>query len=237
MSTQKSKTRKERKKNKTKSLQNLPQRGISIVFEYARRILNLVTAVGFIVNLATLVERRLPLLYISIGVSILAVLALFVERKYSAFSSRLEVYQKILSGVRKRIDVKDRSVPGAMTATAFAAFARRKAKQRNFATIVLLLSLVVHGVVVLFFKWEPSLGVVTVLVGAGLLLQAGEAAMNYRIRHGLYGTNEYEARQMVIFLINNAESSDLAGGLGAGDLEIDSATEKILQYNWGIATV
>ena len=47
-----------------------------------------------------------------------------------------------------------------------------------------------------------------------VLLVVRERLLEYRIMNGLFGTNAYEARRMVQFMVANAESLDLPRGPG-----------------------
>ncbi len=140
-------------------------------------------------------------------------------------------YERLFSSVI--LKKRDDAVPTAAT-TAITALARRKTGQRRAATIALLVSLAVYAVSRLQLELPLSFAVVATLVGACLMLQLADASLDYRIRHGLYGTNEYEARQIISFALNHAEGTDLGGGLGAADIQIDAATEKLIHENWGV---
>jgi hypothetical protein len=56
------------------------------------------------------------------------------------------------------------------------------------------------------------------LLSLGVLLEIGHQAFLYRLRVGLFGTNEYEVRQLIRFLLAYNTDQDLSGGLGAIDL-------------------
>jgi hypothetical protein len=47
-----------------------------------------------------------------------------------------------------------------------------------------------------------------------VLLVTKEAVLQYRITLGLFGTDEYEARAMIAFLLENAQSTDFTDGTG-----------------------
>jgi hypothetical protein len=51
----------------------------------------------------------------------------------------------------------------------------------------------------------------------------------------LFGTNEYEARQIIHFVLDNADDIDFSGGLGGSRLELDEKTQEILNAAWSPA--
>lgn len=121
------------------------------------------------------------------------------------------------------------------TSTALASFARQRSRERHLAMLVLLLAGGTHTLVA--YQLEISaLWPALLLVGAAVLLQIGDAATGYRLNKGLYGTNEYEARQIILFVLSRTEDADLSGGLGAADIQIDDVTQTILCEAWGLAT-
>lgn len=47
------------------------------------------------------------------------------------------------------------------------------------------------------------------------VIYLNQVILEYRIKKGLYGTNDYEAREIIEFIFTNAEYIDLSGGGGA----------------------
>jgi hypothetical protein len=166
---------------------------------------------------------------------LIAASTLFVLRSTTGrvFKLSLHIYEQLFKVIRPRIS--SISAPTAAT-TAIAALANRKRNQKQIATMVILVSLAIYTIARLWSNLALSVVVIITLAGAALLLQLADAALGYRIHRGLYGTNEYEARQIIYFALSHAEKSDLSGGLGAADMQIDQATEKLVRDNWGVAT-
>lgn len=195
-----------------------------------------VSILNVLVPLAAIVlsgrESKWPLIPMLAIVSLALSVFPYFYRKHRTQSEQFGFYERLLSSIRKK---KDSAAPTAAT-TVIAALARRKTDQRQVATIALLLSLAVYAITRLRLELPLSVAIVAALAGGCILLQLADVALDYRIRRGLYGTNEYEARQIISFALNHAERSNLSGGLGAADIKIDAATEKLVHENWGVAT-
>ena len=149
----------------------------------------------------------------------------------AASAIRPETYARLLSAIWKG----DKAVPTAAT-TAIAALVHRKARQRQTASFVLLAALAAYVFITPVLGLLLSRFVIAIGAGACLLLQSAEFSMSYRVRHGLYGTTEYEARQIIAFILNHADRSDLEGGLGAADIQLNAEAEELIQSNWGMVT-
>jgi hypothetical protein len=105
------------------------------------------------------------------------------------------------------------------------AFANHRLRQRRLAIGIMSLSLGVYIILSTLFHVDPSpTWAIAVLTAATLLLLLSSAAMEYRLRRGWYGTNEYEARQIVHFLLARAGAGGFSGGLGSFTISIDEAT-------------
>jgi hypothetical protein len=94
------------------------------------------------------------------------------------------------------------------------------------AALLLMLLLTVR------YGYEAPLPLRIFLVGAIAVLWVSKLALDYRISRGLFGTNEYEAREIVRFVLRNASDTDLSGGLGARKLDLTPSTETELAAVW-----
>ncbi|WP_318506777.1 hypothetical protein [Photobacterium leiognathi] len=62
-------------------------------------------------------------------------------------------------------------------------------------------------------------------------LTLNQKVLEYRIRNGFYGTNEYEAREIISFIDQNADDNDFGNG---GDKKLFQETDKFNSYETGI---
>ena len=206
---------------------------LSLLIDISKSLAGLIPSVSAMVSIIFGLKESRWALVISIsmiGLFIASLAFRLVFRLY--FSDKYRVYERLFSSIGK----KDEAVPTATT-TAITALAHRRTGQRRIATTTLWVSLAVYAISRLRLELPLSFAVIATLAGACLILQLADAALDYRIRHGLYGTNEYEARQIISFALNHAERTDLDGGLGATDIKIDAATERLIRENWGVATL
>jgi len=118
------------------------------------------------------------------------------------------------------------------TTTAIDSVADRIHGNRTSASVILASALVL----VLFFnlRWEYTIppAVIILLTIAILLLNASTLALDYRVSHGLFGTNEYEAREIVRFVLRNSSNNDFSGGLGARQLDLSASAQAELAAIW-----
>ena len=131
---------------------------------------------------------------------------------------------------------KTRGASSPTTSTVLAILSRKKAQQRQLAITFLLLATAACFAGALLSGSPLSFGPVLLLLLAAAVLQLGDAALGYRLQHSLYGTNEYEARQIISFVLAHADEIDLSGGLGVTEMNLEEATQTILESNWGVAT-
>jgi hypothetical protein len=89
-----------------------------------------------------------------------------------------------------------------------------RALSHSCATVLLLLALSVAPL-----GGSCDAVAVVVLVIGVLAARLSSGVLRYRVEQGLYGTNEYEAREIVAFVLERAGGIDLSGGLGARDAE------------------
>ncbi|HEX4496490.1 MAG TPA: hypothetical protein VIE43_12535 [Thermoanaerobaculia bacterium] len=117
---------------------------------------------------------------------------------------------------------------------------RRFKEQRSDdrALAIALIAGAVPGYEIALELWgrhvSPLFGFIA-LAAVGVLV-AAHLALRYRIRLGLFGTNEYEARQVLHFVLDNADKHDFSGGLGVEDLETRKVSVEIPDGLRGLAT-
>jgi hypothetical protein len=97
------------------------------------------------------------------------------------------------------------------------------------AYTLLLLSLVVSLGFNLITKTSLDFGLISFLLGLILILFTNQTALEYRIRKGLYGNNEYEAREILQFIIDHADKTDFTSGGKSKKLLPDAEIEQILK--------
>lgn len=78
------------------------------------------------------------------------------------------------------------------------------------------LFIAVAGLLILTYAFDfaPMSNAIYVPLGLYLLLLIKDAVLHYRVTHGLFGTNAYEARVMIDFLLENADKTDFTDGGG-----------------------
>lgn len=90
----------------------------------------------------------------------------------------------------------------------------RRAKQRSAAYFFLLFSLVLYWYVSALSIIQVRTEVICFILALIVALFVGQKALEYRIKKRLYGTNEYEAREILEFMLSNAHKSDFTSGKG-----------------------
>jgi hypothetical protein len=80
----------------------------------------------------------------------------------------------------------------------------------------MLLLIAAVGILILTyaFGFETMSNTIFIPLGLCFLLLIKDAVLHYRVTHGLFGTNAYEARMMIDFLLENADKTDFTDGNG-----------------------
>jgi FtsH-binding integral membrane protein len=138
-------------------------------------------------------------------------------------------YETVLRTIDKS---KPRTRARTATTTAIDAVTQRIHGNRTSASVVLAGALFL--VLFLNLRWQhvAPQELVILLIAAIVALNSSTLALDYRVSHGLFGTNEYEAREIVRFVLKNAGDSDFSGGLGARDLDLSATTATTLGGVW-----
>ena len=90
---------------------------------------------------------------------------------------------------------------------------RAKGVQKAF--IFLAITLLGQLVFTYFTKSEISSWFILFLLFLACALYLNQTILEYRVKKGLYGANDYEAREIVEFIFANAEHVDFSSGDGA----------------------
>lgn len=120
----------------------------------------------------------------------------------------------------------------AQIATVMGEFAKRRGRVVHSATAILLIS----AGLLLLLEGEAARHAAFALAAAAILLESSFVAFLWRLKRGLYGTTEYEARQVVRFILANAEDIDFSGGLGTRDMAVNDESLVLAERSWGFAT-
>jgi hypothetical protein len=176
-------------------------------------------------------RARMTLLYSFLASAAASVAYIFILPDHIIKHKILEVYSKLTLLTKRDASAQAKNA----TTTAVAAFAMYRMRQRRFAIAVLFLSAALYLGIGMLSKQAVLAWPVAGIVAAAIVLQVADLAMEYRLRRGLYGTNEYEARQLIRFILAHAEEEGISGGLGGLRVDVDEATEHQLESDWGLA--
>ncbi|MCZ2459169.1 MAG: hypothetical protein LC128_06045 [Chitinophagales bacterium] len=112
------------------------------------------------------------------------------------------VRQKTAKSVSKN-EVEETTIIGMMIG--------KKIKKDTRAYILLFTGLVIYLLLGLFTAQPNLLGLMFFAL-AILALQTNQKVTEYRIRKGFYGTNYYEAREIIQFVVENSDENFYSGG-------------------------
>lgn len=152
----------------------------------------------------------------------------YALRKYHEYALRriIDKYNTLLITISSN---EDHRRPRAMATTAIDAVVTRARKARDAATALLLLSVGVVIIAGLLTRRTPPIGLLILLGSSLIVINASALALQYRVSRGLFGTTEYEAREIVRFILRHSDTIDLSGGLGAREINTTPATEAAVQ--------
>ena len=108
--------------------------------------------------------------------------------------------------------------------------ARRKATYA--ASITLLFSMVSYLAVVRRFHAPVDIVVMVVITVGIVAINASAMAFSYRVSHGLYGTTEYEVREIIRFVLSRCDDVDFSSGLGAREFDATDEIVIALETAW-----
>jgi hypothetical protein len=95
---------------------------------------------------------------------------------------------------------------------------RQRTKANSIAYMLLSSAVVIYLVFSFVFGVEPKTGTILFIVFLMLSLNINWKVSDYRIKHGFYGTNEYEAREILNFITSHADKSSFTTGKGLKDV-------------------
>lgn len=105
-----------------------------------------------------------------------------------------------------------------------------KAKQNAMAYAFLFLALFVYFYVSRDVTYALDLVVLIIISALILALFINQKILEYRISKGLYGSNEYEAREILRFILSHTDKSNFSDGQGLKEIlptpELESSTDK-----------
>lgn len=130
---------------------------------------------------------------------------LIIKMNFSLLSSISIVAKEIISA--KSETKKSKTVVGLMLGEKF--------KKSTKAQVFLILAFIINLSLYLAFELQLS-GFVFLIVGLGILgIHIDHKMIEYRVKHGLYGTNSFESRELIEFIMAHSNKDDFndSGGL------------------------
>ncbi len=88
----------------------------------------------------------------------------------------------------------------------------RKANETKKTTITLLIVLTIYLMLPHFINYTLNYFVIFVCTLLIVILSVGKCIFDYRLRHGFYGNNEREAREIIQFIIEESSNIDFTDG-------------------------
>lgn len=144
-----------------------------------------------------------------------------------------DLYVDLFESLEEAVPAKGGPVATTMPSTLIAAFAAARLREIQIGATVLLIGVVSHLWISHLISETPTFTLIWFLLAAALFLQGSAVSLIYRVNHGLLGTTEYEARQLIAFALTHANDIDLTG-LGISEINLDSATARALASAWGL---
>lgn len=89
-----------------------------------------------------------------------------------------------------------------------------KIKSSSRIQIILISSLVIHVIVALLSSIDINGFIILIISLALLALHVDHKLIEYRIKKGFYGRNEYEAKEIINYIISHADKNDFNDGNG-----------------------
>jgi hypothetical protein len=112
-----------------------------------------------------------------------------------------------------------------------------KSNRARLAFFMLLFSSLLYVAVSRQFEYEMQPGIFIIVGFLLVALYINQKALTYRIRKGVYGTNAYEARELIAYIISNSDKEDFFDGDDPKRLllppEQDARTEPVFDAEVG----
>lgn len=132
--------------------------------------------------------------------SLLIMLSLWLPILISLVLLSLRYGKKLLSFSQSRLSDDFHSIGGRMFVTRW--------RQNNFISLILFFSLLLYIITSLYYPTPVDSFVLMVLLILIIVLWSKQCLFAYRLRHRLFGSSEYETREFLTFLIDEAKESD-----------------------------
>jgi hypothetical protein len=97
-------------------------------------------------------------------------------------------------------------------------FIEEQSKHNSIAYFALIISSIIYIGFSLIYGLEVNIGIILIFVFFLLILHVNESILAFRIMRGFYGTNEYEAREILQFITSHAGTSNFRTGQGLKDI-------------------
>jgi len=145
---------------------------------------------------------------------------------FALFLERLTVLllMHVLRNSLKKLGAESRPT---LSPTAIPALAQHKSGVWTVSILLLSVTLILYSALSLLTGNSPSAAVLAVLGLGEVMILVAESAFKHRIRCGLFGTTEYEARQILQFVLDNSDQVDFSDGLGVSDWNEEHASEEL----------
>jgi len=121
-------------------------------------------------------------------------------RLMRSLSKASDTFHQVVGGMKKSIYNKfsqpklvtsERTIEELKTATAIAAVIEDRRGAARFATFLLIATLLLHFVLTEVTGTRIDIWLLLLIVTGLILINASTIVLNYRVKHGLYGTNAY----------------------------------------------
>jgi hypothetical protein len=190
----------------------------------AALILAVIACVVVILNVIEAWNREMALLTIGATGT---VLLLLLERIFSHFRDCVAAVGRLIKRRQVNLPVGD----------VIAVLSAQKKREAGIASRALSVTAVLSALS-FYVYGSPSISMTAMIIILIALfgLKLSLLAFDYRVSRGLYGTNEYEAREIVRFILRSKDHNKLGGGLGEHSLVIGEELEVAANEFWGRAT-
>ena len=116
--------------------------------------------------------------------------------------------------------------------TIFGKFVDDRRNAQYTASLMVTVSALAYLTFALLTGITVSISVGVIFVLSMAMINGAALALSYRLAHGIYGTNEYEAREILHFILAHSDDTDVSGGLGANDLDLSTEQQESLAGLW-----
>ena len=129
----------------------------------------------------------------------------------------LQLINRLMELIEKRRQ-SETSEQALLNITVIGLLVGQKARQISSAYVALILALILYPLTSLLLIFEIKSIVIAFIALLFILLFINQKSLEYRIKKGLYGSNEYEAREILSFIINHSDKSNFTDGSGLREI-------------------